>query len=497
MILTLEVFGPPGGAPPTESRKVFRAAGGTIGRLPTNDWVLPDPYVSSRHARILYANGVYEIEDTSTNGVSLNSPDNRLVRGQPSVLKSGDRILIDPYEIVVSIAGATAREAPAPPASDPFGLDTPSGGSSRHPSPFGYEHASPIPEPAGGADVDPLSLLNLEPGRPARPSAPRAQDLANQSVLSEHYRPPAAVAPPAPKRAPGPAGSGSLIPAGYDPLGESDAAIELPPAPTPPASKPRGSMAPPPPAPAAPSPFDTPVGGLERPPVAHPPVARQPVPQPAVPPAPAPPARAAAPRGASRSDLADVLAGAGITGVEVTPELAEDFGRILHVVVAGVMDVLQARQKIKDEFRMRMTTFKPAQNNPLKFSANFEDALHNLLVKRNAAYLAPVDAFEDAFDDIRNHQMAMLAGVRMAFEAMLKSFDPDQLQKEFDRHGKGSFIAMANKLKYWDQYRERFSDMVSDADACFRELFGHEFAKAYEEQLERLKAQDRSRRSRP
>jgi type VI secretion system protein ImpI len=91
----------------------------------------------------------------------------------------------------------------------------------------------------------------------------------------------------------------------------------------------------------------------------------------------------------------------------------------------------------------------------------------------------------------------MLAGVRVAFEAMLKEFDPVTLQKEFEKHGKGSFIAVAGKLRYWDEYCQRFSDMVSDADACFRELFGHEFAKAYEEQLERLKAQDRSRRSRP
>jgi type VI secretion system FHA domain protein len=324
------------------------------------------------------------------------------------------------------------------------------------------------------------------------------QDLANQSVLSEHYRPPAAVAPPAPKPVPpSPAGSGSFIPAGYDPLGESGASIELPidlpPAPTPPTPVPRVPA--PPPAAAAPSPFDTPVG-YERPSVPRPASPSPPVTPPLPPSAPTPP-RASAIRHSSRSDLAEVLAGAGITGVEVTPELAEDFGRILRVVVAGVMDVLQARQRIKDEFRMRMTTFKPAQNNPLKFSANFEDALHNLLVKRNAAYLEPVEAFEDAFDDIRHHQMAMLAGVRVAFESMLKSFEPAELQKEFERHGKGGLIPMASKLRFWDQYCERFSDMVCDADACFRELFGHEFAKAYEEQLERLKAQDRSRRSRP
>ena len=74
MILTLEITGPREGTPSGENRKVFRAAGGTIGRLPDNDWVLPDPYVSSRHARIRFANGVFHIEDTSTNGVLPAAP---------------------------------------------------------------------------------------------------------------------------------------------------------------------------------------------------------------------------------------------------------------------------------------------------------------------------------------------------------------------------------------------------------------------------------------
>ena len=145
------------------------------------------------------------------------------------------------------------------------------------------------------------------------------------------------------------------------------------------------------------------------------------------------------------------------------------------------MDVLQARQRIKEEFRMRATTFKPKENNPLKFSANVDDALHNLLVKRNEAYFEPVRAFEDAFDDVRNHQMAMLAGVRAAFEAMLAEFDPDRLQEEFDRQPrKGALISMPAKLRYWEMYRERVHEIVKDADTSFRELFGDEFARAYE-----------------
>jgi type VI secretion system FHA domain protein len=113
-------------------------------------------------------------------------------------------------------------------------------------------------------------------------------------------------------------------------------------------------------------------------------------------------------------------------------------------------------------------------------------------VKRNAAYLGPVEAFEDAFDDVRNHQMAMLAGVRVAFESMLAEFDPDRLQEEFDRRLKtGALLSVPAKLRYWDLYREKIRDMVRDADASFRELFGNEFASAYEEQLKRLKAEDR------
>ena len=87
----------------------------------------------------------------------------------------------------------------------------------------------------------------------------------------------------------------------------------------------------------------------------------------------------------------------------------------------------------------------------------------------------------------------MLAGVRVAFEAMLGEFDPDRLQAEFDRQmKKGALLSVPARLRYWDLYREKFHDMVKDPETTFRELFGEEFAKAYEEQLRRLRAQGRA-----
>ena len=215
-----------------------------------------------------------------------------------------------------------------------------------------------------------------------------------------------------------------------------------------------------------------------------------------MPPEVAPPQRVeTTPRLARQTaDLAELLAGAGVPDAAITPELSRSLGQILRIVVSGLMDVLQSRQRIKEEFGMQQTMFRPADNNPLKFSANLDDALHNLLVKRNAAYLSPVDAFADAFDDLRDHQLAMLAGMRVAFETMLAEFDPDKLQEEFDAQmGKHSLPLLPAKLRYWDLYRDRRTTLAKDPEATFARLFGEEFSRAYEEQFRQLKATRRAR----
>src|SRR5687768_3190376 len=468
MILTLEVTGPQSAKLGAARRKIFDATGGTIGRLRENDWSLPDPYVSSRHAVIRYENGDFYIEDTSMNGVFVNAADNRLVKGQRYQLQHNDWIFIEPYEIRASLEEA----APASPSYSP--LDDPFAPPSRAPRTPGPAPAGYAPPPLIPADeeVDPMKLLGeSSPRQPVR-RGPRAEDLQQAPAISEHYQPPA-VKPPS--RPPTLAAEG-LIPTNYDPFADVRDS-----APTPPSSIP-------PPAPAArPSPPATPPDAAEWLPPSRP--APGPVPRPGGRPASRPQPIAAPVPEPAADPIADMLRGAGIDPAAVTPQLAQDFGRILRLVVGGVMDVLQARQRVKSEFRMDMTTFRVADNNPLKFSANVDDALHNLLVKRNAAFLNPVDAFGDAFDDIRNHQMAMLAGMRVAFEAMLAQFDPDRLQQEFDQQMKrGSLISVPAKLRYWDLYGAKIRDMVKDADATFRELFGDEFAAAYEEQLKRLKS---------
>ena len=559
MLLKLEVVGAQAGRLGEQRSKVFATDGGTIGRVGGNDWVLPDQFVSSRHAAIQYADGQFFVVDTnSSNGVFLNSPNFRLEQGRSYPLKSGDRLLIDPFEIHVSVIESDAprsaashspetlvqRSSAPPPATpvpasyDPFAVeDTPFVGTV--PAPASREsirEESLIPDSSDREEdaVDPLVALGL-PNAPKAPPPPRVEDLARGSPLRSNFEPPRIIpsrAPPEPDESP----EQDLepiraIPEDYNPLAQTSfervapkpapppprrpppaarpearrpepQARESPqqkPAPRPAPASPRAPAASPPAPPpqaAAPRPRPAPSPAASRPtpraPAAAPPppqpAPRAPAPRASTPAAAPPPAPAAAGAPGGELDFAALLSAAGLDGVAVTPELAASFGSILKAVVDGLRDVLRSREELKDQFRLRITTYAPRENNPIKFSANTEDALHNLLVKRNPAYLGPVAAFEGAFDDLRIHQMAMLAGLRAGYEAMVAAFNPDGLEQKFERYAKpGGLLGGAAKQRYWDHYREEFKEMVGDADASFRTLFGQAFAEGYEEQARQLK----------
>jgi predicted component of type VI protein secretion system len=80
---------------------VFGVGGGSIGRAADNDWVLPDPrrYLSARHARILFRDGHYEIEDTSTNGVFVNNTTAPIGRRNTHTIKDGDTLRFGEYHL--------------------------------------------------------------------------------------------------------------------------------------------------------------------------------------------------------------------------------------------------------------------------------------------------------------------------------------------------------------------------------------------------------------
>jgi type VI secretion system FHA domain protein len=469
MLLTLEVIGQAGKL--AGSRKLFQSTGGTIGRQPGNDWVLADPYVSNRHASIHYKNGVFYLEATEArNPVYLSSrgQENPLEKGRLYQLQTGDLVLIEPYEIRVSVTDS-AYKAP-PDIDDPFAAT----GARDVPKRDRPEHRSSVdPVVSLGLEslvseeeeVDPERLLNIDPAPPVQ-NVRRSEELQKHSPLAEHFAVPVTVDPD-PRQEARP-----LIPDEYDPSKPSSSTSGHSQRNS--SSQNRSNQQ-----------VRSQVGDAAR---SHAASAK---------PVTVPQDKGGSPMQAKggavsqpRSDttIQELLEGAGLTDVRVDPAFAHDFGRILRVVVTGLMELLEARKDFKSEIGVGITTFKRTANNPIKCSANADEALDKLLAKRSPAYLPPVAAFEEVLRDVQDHQLGMLAGLRTVFDKMLDEFDPDRLQTHFDEQARRkALLPKPAQWRYWDQYREKVEAMVRDRDRTFRALIGDELADAYQEQLQRLK----------
>ncbi|WP_369928564.1 type VI secretion system-associated FHA domain protein TagH [Xanthomonas sp. NCPPB 2632] len=199
----------------------------------------------------------------------------------------------------------------------------------------------------------------------------------------------------------------------------------------------------------------------------------------------APPA--AMPMAAPDSTPAPVPAAVTTSPTHATStEVAPDLERLFHVAVDGIIDVLRARTELKNTFRLPVTVIQRSENNPLKFSPDAREAVGKLLSPANPAFLTGEAALGDAVDDIRYHQVAMLFGMRTAFDAMLARFAPARFEPAAGAPASRS--PFRRKDEPWDVYRRQFDALTADPDDCFKRLFGDVFAQAYEEQLARLKS---------
>jgi type VI secretion system FHA domain protein len=507
MYLTLEVVSPQAASLGADRRRVVSERGLTIGRVAGNDWIIPDPYVSKQHARISYSNGTFFVEGLGRNAIAIGSPGNTLPSKQRQALRSGDHLFIDQYEMIVTTSqGDPPGMALA--SDDPFAVlpgPTSAAGSAAATRATIPDKWDPLGDLADNGVIDPIEVLGGN-ARSHEPDPLPPVNIHGAPVIADHFEPP-----------PVPSSAGSAFdlvrssgggptrepfaapvsPGGIpDNWGDRTNLTNLTPRPSE-VARPAPRPVSPPRAPRAPN-RDASAPRPVTPDSARPtpnrrsvtPESRPGAPEPTR--VPTPEHRSAIPEwpSATGADFAALMRAAGLPGEELSPEVMKDLGKVLRVIVTGVMDVLRARAAIKSQFRMPMTRIQSAENNPLKHSPNVEHALHMLLVQRNPGFLSSVQAFEDAFADIRNHQMAMLEGLRVAFDSMLDSFDPKELEKGFERAAKRGFGS--TKAKYWDLYAERFAQLGDDADDTFRRLFGDVFAEAYEKQLERLKALPRN-----
>lgn len=101
--------------------------------------------------------------------------------------------------------------------------------------------------------------------------------------------------------------------------------------------------------------------------------------------------------------------------------------------------------------------------------------------------MSPVAAMKDACDDLRAHQFGFMAGMRAALEGVLRRFDPAELEQRLtDKSLVDSMLPMNRKAKLWSLFTELYAAITREAQDDFHALFGKEFLRAYESQLDKL-----------
>jgi FHA domain-containing protein len=164
------------------------------------------------------------------------------------------------------------------------------------------------------------------------------------------------------------------------------------------------------------------------------------------------------------------------------PEQARLVGALLRSAVAGTLELLAARHIAKRELGASPTLLQTRQNNPLKFSPDADAALGHLLGPAQRGFIPPLAAVNDAFDDLRAHEMAVLAGMRAALDAVLARFEPAALEQRLAP--KGMFeLPGARKARLWEGYAEQYAQLLREIEGDFDSLFGRAFLQAYQAQL--------------
>jgi type VI secretion system protein ImpI len=424
------------------SVRVTGKRGLDIGRDSHLDWTLPDPtrFISSKHCEVRYRDGGYWLHDVSTNGTFLNGSDGRM-KG-PHRLRQGDRVTIGHYIVAVELdgeeGGAQHDAAPAP-----------------TPQPTAYHDlwssTGETPPP-----IDPKLL------RPPRSSVPVRPDFLDWAVDVPDTAPVDAIV-----------SGGQTVPDAPEDVWAQGPGRAVP------------AAEPPPAAPAPRRPIwvsgepSGPWGASQQPaePVEEtpPPAETQPSP------APQAPARAPA---LSADFVRDLARGAGLPEnyfAQNPQELAQQVGALIRLVTENMQQLLNARGQSKRLARMsQQTTIEALNNNPLKFAPSSEEALRIMFGAPTPSYLDARRALEEAFADVKDHQVRTYAAMQQALAMIVTDLDPQAIDDATDADRGISGMIGSRKARLWDTYVARWQAKTRGQNDGLVDVFMQYFAECYD-----------------
>ncbi|UCI32161.1 type VI secretion system-associated FHA domain protein TagH [Mesorhizobium sp. B4-1-4] len=156
-------------------------------------------------------------------------------------------------------------------------------------------------------------------------------------------------------------------------------------------------------------------------------------------------------------------------------DVAAEIGSVLRTTVEQLSLLLKARAAAKVLAKSANRTMIGAEdNNPLKFVPGTDDILEIMFAKRRAGYLDARHSIEDAFRDLKTHEIATYAAMQAALSRLLDDLSPEATAK---RIPPASFSS--RKSQAWDALVATWRTMEDKHENGMLDVFLAYFADAY------------------
>jgi type VI secretion system FHA domain protein len=190
------------------------------------------------------------------------------------------------------------------------------------------------------------------------------------------------------------------------------------------------------------------------------------------------------------------LRGAGIDAAAIsaalTPELMELLGKLMATSLQGAIDLLALRSLVKQEANADVTMVLVRNNNPLKFFRDSQTVLTQMLRKKMPGFMEPIEAADDAWHDLRGHQMGVVAGTRASMQSMIERLEPARFASALPAPGLLDKLAPSRRgAAMWESYAREHGALSAESQDQFKSLFGAAFLAAYEAEVARFDAEGR------
>lgn len=454
-----------------ERSRVFGVNGGSVGRAPDNDWVLPDTrrVVSGHHFVVQYHGGKYWLNDISTNGVYVNESDDPVSAVGRCELRDGDRLRLGDYELVVSVDN---RMDFLPASSEEHSAARHIEGDIGHQ--LNLDSLISRRDTSASDSLPVHNAFGVKVNSEARAALMQALEAAPASG--------AAAAPGAQRtrRAETAAAAKNFVPSATQPVAADVAEHAAQAA----VAQVQGQE------------WALRTRQITREELGDALARRQ---------SRAEARERTAPFHQQASTWADLKSaaqafcrGAGIDPTSLSAEAQTMLpllaGQLLREAVVGLNDIAQARTSGPAGAKIASVPAPPGGgSNPLRTSTSVEQAIQRLFESHNRLYAGPVESLRDVLQETKEHEAALAAGMRAGLAAVMEQLSPSNIADQFEQ-GRARMLAPGQdpRPKYWEHYTEFYRLLKQQSGP---DELPHPFVEAFGQEYTRGRGQLRSRRS--